>query len=93
MLFNWFMKISTKDKNKSVDNEKLRPMGRFGKSRPSKEIIFDYKDTATLSRFISEHGKIVPRRVSRLNAHQQRTLTREIKRARHLALMSPIERV
>ncbi len=86
------MKITTKDYKKSDDGDSRRPMGRFLKSRPSKDIIFDYKDSATLSRFVTEHGKIVPRRVSRLNAQQQRLLTVEIKKARQLGLMGYTER-
>ena len=48
----------------------------------------DYKDVLKLrSRFISERGKILPRRVSGNCAKHQRKLTVAIKRARHLALM------
>ena len=46
----------------------------------------DYKDVAKLRRFISERGKILPRRVTGTCAHHQRALTVAIKRARHLAL-------
>ncbi len=53
----------------------------------SPDFRFDYKDPQKLKLFISERGKIVPRRVSGLNAKQQRQLTREIKRARNLALI------
>ena len=47
----------------------------------------DYKDVAKLRRFISERGKILPRRVTGNCAHHQRALTVAIKRARHLALL------
>lgn len=47
----------------------------------------DYKDVAKLRRYLSEHGKIVPRRVTGTCAHHQRELTVAIKRARHLALL------
>ena len=47
----------------------------------------DYKDVAKLRRFISERGKILPRRVTGTCAHHQRALTDAIKRARHLALL------
>ena len=47
----------------------------------------DYKDMAKLRRFISERGKILPRRVTGTCAHHQRALTVAIKRARHLALL------
>ena len=47
----------------------------------------DYKDTAKLKKFISERGKILPRRVTGTCAKHQRALTSAIKRARHVALM------
>lgn len=47
----------------------------------------DYKEIVKLRRFISERGKILPRRISGNCAGHQRQLTVAIKRARHLALM------
>ncbi len=47
----------------------------------------DYKDVRILSRFITERGKIVPRRLSGVSAKNQRKLALAIKRARHLALL------
>ncbi|AKX92959.1 30S ribosomal protein S18 [Neomoorella thermoacetica] len=47
----------------------------------------DYKDVNRLRRYISERGKILPRRISGNCAHHQRQLTRAIKRARALALL------
>lgn len=51
------------------------------------DFVFDYKDPQTLRHFITERGKIVPRRISGLSARQQRALTRAIKRARMIALL------
>ena len=48
----------------------------------------DYKDIKIISRYISERGKIVPRRLSGVTAKNQRRLAKAIKRARHLALVS-----
>ncbi len=48
---------------------------------------FDYKDPQQLRHFITDRGKIVPRRVTGLSAKQQRDLTRAIKRARNIALL------
>jgi small subunit ribosomal protein S18 len=48
---------------------------------------FDYKDPGQLRHFITERGKIVPRRISGLSALQQRQLTVAIKRARNIALL------
>ena len=53
----------------------------------SKDIVFDYKNPQQLRHFITDRGKIVPRRISGLNAKQQRALTIAIKRARNLALL------
>jgi len=50
-------------------------------------IFVDYKDEKLLQRFITEQGKIIPRRTSGACANHQRMLTTAIKRARHLALL------
>lgn len=50
-----------------------------------KEI--DYKDIDTLSKFITERGKILPRRITGVSAWHQRHLAKAIKRARHMALV------
>jgi small subunit ribosomal protein S18 len=57
------------------------------KPRPPVDLVFDYKDIDLLRRFTNEHAKIVPSRVNRLSAHQQRELAAAIKRARHLAML------
>ncbi|NEP56393.1 MAG: 30S ribosomal protein S18 [Symploca sp. SIO2G7] len=49
--------------------------------------IIDYKDVELLRRFITERGKILPRRITGLTSQQQRDLTKAIKRARILALL------
>ena len=51
------------------------------------EYILDYKDIRMMQSFITEHGKIVPRRISGNCAQHQRKLTTAIKRARNLALV------
>lgn len=47
----------------------------------------DYKEAVRLRRFITERGKILPRRISGNCAHHQRQLTTAIKRARIMALL------
>ena len=49
--------------------------------------VIDYKDAAKLKKYISERGKILPRRVTGTCATHQRALTTAIKRARHIALL------
>jgi len=50
-----------------------------------KEI--DYKDVETLFKFITDRGKILPRRITGVSAHHQKLLTKAIKQARHMALL------
>ena len=47
----------------------------------------DYKDTARLKKYLSERGKILPRRTTGACAQHQRQLTEAIKRARQIALL------
>ena len=54
-----------------------------GKNAPK----IDYKDVRTLSRYISERGKIVPSRITAVSGKKQRELAKAIKRARFLALL------
>jgi small subunit ribosomal protein S18 len=50
-------------------------------------MVIDYKDVDTLRRFMTERAKIRPRRQTGLTSKHQRMLARQIKRARHLALL------
>jgi small subunit ribosomal protein S18 len=47
----------------------------------------DYKDIETLERFITDRGKILPRRITGVSARHQKILTTAIKRARQMALL------
>ncbi|MFA7419532.1 MAG: 30S ribosomal protein S18 [Melioribacteraceae bacterium] len=49
--------------------------------------FIDYKDSKTLQRFLTDQGKIIPRRITGLTAKQHRELVTAIKRARHLAIL------
>lgn len=61
------------------------------KTRASEEVA-DYKDPARLKRFLTERGKILPRRITGLSAKQQRQIALAIKMARHLALLPYVNR-
>jgi len=52
-----------------------------------KNLAIDYKDPRTLRYFITERGKIIPKRISGTCARHQRALTQAIKRARAIALL------
>jgi small subunit ribosomal protein S18 len=52
-----------------------------------KVTSIDYKDISKLKKYITERGKILPRRISGNCAKHQRTLTIAIKRARNIALL------
>jgi len=52
-----------------------------------RNLKIDYKDADTLGKFISERGKILPKRVTGVCAGHQRELARSIKRARIVALL------
>ncbi len=47
----------------------------------------DYKDVKMLQRFVSEQGKIIPKRITGTSAGYHRELTVALKRARHMALL------
>ncbi len=73
----------------------IRKKRRNGMKRRRKRCPFttagiktiDYKDIETLRRFVTERGKILPRRITGVSAHHQRLLTTAIKRARLVALL------
>ncbi|MFQ5697436.1 MAG: 30S ribosomal protein S18 [Myxococcota bacterium] len=50
-------------------------------------LTIDYKDAKLLRTFLTERGKIIPRRITGNSAKHQRELTLAIKRARHIALL------
>ena len=50
-------------------------------------VLLNYKDVDTLARFLTEQGKILPRRTTKVNAPFQRQLGRAVKRARYLGLI------
>lgn len=56
-----------------------------------KNGVIDYKDVNKLKRYVSERGKILPRRITGNCAKHQRALTVAIKRARHIALMPYVQ--
>lgn len=66
---------------------KLFKRDRGGRHSQDSKLDIDYKDAKVLRGFLTETGKIIPRRISGNGAAQQRKLALAIKRARHLALL------
>lgn len=77
------------DKNPRRGRGKKRPMHRRKVCRFCVDHIkdIDYKDIKTLRNFVTERGKIIPRRISGNCAKHQRMLTQTIMRARFMALL------
>ena len=73
--------------NNNQNKRHGRRKKRVCQSCADKVTSIDYKDIAKLKRYVSERGKILPRRITGNCAKHQRALTSAIKRARHLALM------
>ncbi len=78
------------------DKQGKRPRGRRPKRKvcafcADKNAIIDYKDTMRLRRFISERGKILPRRMSGTCAKHQREVAMAIKRSRVVALLPYVQ--
>lgn len=67
-------------------------MARRKPSPLGQNEVVDYKDVRKLQRFLTERGKILPRRATGLTAKQQRQVSRAIKRARHIALLPYVKR-
>lgn len=86
-------KISAKAKAKV----RMKRSKRRKKKKPSRTkvcrltvdrvVYIDYKDVAMLKHYITERGKIIPRRITGASARHQRMLTRAIKLARQIALL------
>jgi small subunit ribosomal protein S18 len=73
-----------------VDSRKMRNSKRTSKRCPFMAAgwkAIDYKDIETLKRFITERGKILPRRITGVSARFQRFLNIAVKRARYIGLL------
>ena len=81
-----------RDNRDSNDRRGGRPMRRRSRRKVCQFCVdkvehIDYKDVGKLRKFLSEKGKILPRRISGNCAKHQRQMTTAIKRARHIALL------
>ncbi|MBM7684656.1 small subunit ribosomal protein S18 [Defluviitalea raffinosedens] len=71
----------------AVQKRRIRKRKKVCNFCIDKMNVIDYKDTNRLKKYVSERGKILPRRITGNCAKHQRALTIAIKRARHIALL------
>lgn len=86
------MSVKARLRAKARKRDRKMRKRSFGRKKVSrlttdKAAVVDYKDPKLLRSFLSETGKILPRRITGNTAKQQREVTLAIKRARHLALL------
>ncbi|OFZ84883.1 MAG: 30S ribosomal protein S18 [Bdellovibrionales bacterium RIFOXYD1_FULL_44_7] len=86
------LRPDVREKSVDKDAEGAKKSGGFHRKKICRfcadtEFALDYKDIKMMQSFITEHGKIVPRRISGNCSHHQRKLTTAVKRARNLALV------
>ncbi len=74
-------------KNSGIKKKKVMMRRRFCRFCANEELVIDYKDPKTLKHFITERGKIIPKRVTGTCAKHQRKLAKEIKKARVIAIL------
>jgi small subunit ribosomal protein S18 len=63
------------------------PRRKICRFTANKVVYIDFKNFRLLKEFLTERGKIIPRRITGNSAHHQRQLTRAIKRARFMAML------
>ncbi|MBC8080453.1 MAG: 30S ribosomal protein S18 [Gorillibacterium sp.] len=89
------MSLNKRDAGEDRGERKFSGGRKGGRNKRKKVCYFtvnkikhiDYKDIDTLRKFVSERGKILPRRVTGTSAKYQRALTTAIKRSRQIALL------
>jgi small subunit ribosomal protein S18 len=86
-------KISAKAKAKvrlkrsKRKKKKKTPRTKVCRLTVDRVVYIDYKDVAMLKHYVTERGKIIPRRITGASARHQRMLTRAIKLARQISLL------
>ena len=77
-----------RNQNEGLYRPKQRDSRRRKKRNPISGVEYiDYTDVKLLGRFLNDQGKILPRRITGVNARQQRKITQAVKYARHLAIL------
>ena len=80
---------SNSSQKKQLFSKKFKSCPFSTKNSP----IIDYKNVKVLEKYISEKGKIIPSRISFVSSSKQRMLSKEIKKARTLALLSHVGKI
>ena len=70
-----------------IQRKRGRRKKRVCASCADKVTVIDYKDISKLRRYVSERGKILPRRITGTSVKYQKKVATAVKRARHLALL------
>ncbi len=73
--------------NRQGGNRRRRPRKKVCQFCQEKATHIDYKDVSKLRKYVTDRGKILPRRITGTCAKHQRMVTRAIKRARSIALL------
>ncbi len=81
-----FLKVSLVNQSVFIRKKKSCPLAEV-----SLEEI-NYKNLRLLNKFLSERGKVVPSRISNVSVKKQKALSNAIKKARFLALISPVKK-
>ena len=81
-----FVKVSLVNQSVFIRKKKSCPLRDVNISE------IDYKNLKLLNKFISERGKIIPSRITNVELKKQRAIANAIKKARFLALISPIKK-
>jgi small subunit ribosomal protein S18 len=81
------MKRAAKTKNAARKKKKKSSLKKVCRLTVDRVVYIDFKDVTTLKHYVTERGKIIPRRITGASAKHQRMLTRAIKKARQIALL------
>jgi small subunit ribosomal protein S18 len=85
---NTMARMSERAKAKRRKKKKKKGQGRkVSRLTIDRVVWIDYKDIGMLKHYVTERGKIIPRRITGATARHQRMLTRAINRARQAALL------
>jgi small subunit ribosomal protein S18 len=90
---------NSRDSNRNSRNNSSQKKQLFSKKFKScpfsskNSPVIDYKNVKILEKYISEKGKIIPSRISFVSCSKQRLLSKAIKKARTLALLSHVGKI